>query len=113
VLKPKGVYLLQTPNKYTNALFETIRWKSTTRWKKDHCSLHTRGELIRRFDRNGFKAIFVDNPVTNRFFTEKVAYYLGPLGPMMLRLVNPDHWPNTLKTGFYVKAIKQDIMDKK
>jgi len=33
VLKPKGHYLLQTPNKWTNAVFETIRWKSFSKWK--------------------------------------------------------------------------------
>ena len=30
VLKPNGCYLLQTPNKWTNSVFETIRWRSFT-----------------------------------------------------------------------------------
>lgn len=41
VLKPNGYYLLQTPNKWTNIIFETIRWKSFTKWREDHCSLHS------------------------------------------------------------------------
>ena len=45
VLKTGGYYLLQTPNKWTNALFETIRWKSLTAWKVQHCSLHNFWEL--------------------------------------------------------------------
>ena len=30
VLRPGGCYLLQTPNKWTNSVFETIRWRSLT-----------------------------------------------------------------------------------
>ena len=33
--------LVQTPSKWPNTLFETIRWKSLTRWRDDHCALHT------------------------------------------------------------------------
>ena len=43
VLRPGGGgggrYLLQTPNKWTNSVFETIRWRSLTAWRQDHCSL--------------------------------------------------------------------------
>ena len=40
VLKPGGWLLLQTPNKWTNSIFETIRWRSFSKWRVDHCSLH-------------------------------------------------------------------------
>ena len=43
VLRPGGAYALQTPNKWTNSVFETIRWRSVTAWKADHCSLHSLG----------------------------------------------------------------------
>src|SRR5262249_58323037 len=41
VLRPGGAYALQTPNKWTNSVFETIRWRSFTAWKQDHCALHS------------------------------------------------------------------------
>ena len=48
VLKPGGSYLLQTPNKWTNSIFETIRWRSVSKWRVDHCSLHTYRQLRQR-----------------------------------------------------------------
>jgi len=35
VLRSGGRYLLQTPNKWTNSVFETIRWRSLTAWRQD------------------------------------------------------------------------------
>ena len=45
VLRPGGSYVLQTPNKWTNVVFETLRWRSFTAWREEHCSLHSLGEL--------------------------------------------------------------------
>ena len=53
VLKPGGRYLLQTPNKWTNSVFETIRWRSLTAWQEDHCSLHSARELRSRLSTHG------------------------------------------------------------
>ena len=77
VLKPGGCYLLQTPNKWTNTLFETIRWRSFTAWRHDHCSLHSWQQLRRRFRQHGFTVTFYDIPVVNEFFSRKVRHYLG------------------------------------
>ncbi|HEY3885905.1 MAG TPA: class I SAM-dependent methyltransferase, partial [Vicinamibacterales bacterium] len=33
VLEPGGVYAFQTPNKWTNTVFETVRWRSFTAWR--------------------------------------------------------------------------------
>ena len=62
VLRPGGRYLVQTPNKWPNAVFETIRWRSSTRWRDDHCSLHTPGKLRRRLEAHGFVVPLLRRP---------------------------------------------------
>jgi SAM-dependent methyltransferase len=106
VLKPGGWYLLQTPNKWTNSVFETIRWRSFTRWKADHCSLHSYGQLARRFRRHGFEIAFADVPVVTPFFRQKVRQYLGAAGTLMLAIGNPDRLPRRWRTNFYLRARK-------
>jgi SAM-dependent methyltransferase len=104
VLKPAGQYLLQTPNKWTNVVFETIRWRSFTAFRVDHCSLHSYREIQKRFARHQFGIEFFDIPVVTDFFRWKVRRYLGPPGLLLLRLANPDRFPLALRTNFYVKA---------
>jgi SAM-dependent methyltransferase len=111
VLKPGGWYLLQTPNKWTNALFETIRWKSLTAWKIEHCSLHSYGQIKRRFARHGFTVEFYDIPLVTDFFRLKVEAYLGKFGLLLLKAVNLDALPLALRTNFYIKARREGRVD--
>jgi SAM-dependent methyltransferase len=104
VLVPGGQYLLQTPNKWTNSVFETIRWRSFTAWRADHCALHSYRGLIKRFAKNGFATTFYPIPVVTSFFRWKVRRYLGAFGLALLKVVNPDRLPDPLRTNFYVKA---------
>ena len=53
ILHPGGHYLLQTPNKYSNATYETLRTRSL-QWRRYHPSLHSPGQLRRRLARHGF-----------------------------------------------------------
>jgi len=106
VLKPGGKYLIQTPNKWTNVVFETIRWRSFTRFREDHCSLHSLRELTNRLTRNGFRSQAFDIPVVNDFFRAKVSQYLGPPGLAALHVVNPDKLPLALRTNLYVVATR-------
>ena len=106
VLRPGGRYLVQTPSKWPNTVFETIRWRSFARWRDDHCALHTPGELRRRLEAHGFTARFVDVPVVNAFFRKKVRRHLGWPGAAVLTLVNPDRLPLGWRTNVYVDAIK-------
>ena len=107
VLPPGGFYLIQTPNKWTNVVFETIRWRSFTRFREDHCSLHTLGQLKRRLARHGFDARVYDVPVVNEFFRNKVRQYAGWPGILALAVVNPDRLPLGWRTNLYVRARKQ------
>ena len=106
VLKPGGCYLLQTPNKWTNALFETIRWKSLTAWKTEHCSLHSYWQLKRRFAKHGCTVEFYEIPLVTDFFRSKVEAYLGKFGLLLVKVVNPDALPLFLRTNYYLKATK-------
>jgi SAM-dependent methyltransferase len=107
VLKPGGWYLLQTPNKWSNTIFETIRWKSFTRWRADHCSLHSARELERRFQRHGFDTAFANIPVVTPFFRAKVRQHLGWPGALLLALGNPDRLPVRWRTNLYLRARKR------
>ena len=104
VLAPGGWYLLQTPNKWTNTVFETIRWRSFTAWREIHCALHTAAQLERRFERHGFGVSFDDVPVVTPFFVEKVRRHLGMPGVAAIRVLNPDRLPRRWRTNFYVRA---------
>ncbi|MEL7035342.1 MAG: class I SAM-dependent methyltransferase [Cyanobacteria bacterium J06592_8] len=107
VLKPNGSYIIQTPNKLTNSVFETIRWRSFTEWQADHCSLHTYWGIQKRLSHNGFDSIkFYDIPIVTEFFKAKIKTYLGGLGLATLKLVNPDYLPLPLRTNFYLTAKK-------
>jgi SAM-dependent methyltransferase len=107
VLRPDGLYAMQTPNKWTNAIFETIRWRSFTAWKADHCALHSLEELRRRLRSHGFEPTFADVPVVNQFFRDKLRRYVGPVGPALLTVANPDRWPLKFRTNLYVVARRQ------
>jgi SAM-dependent methyltransferase len=106
VLKSGGYYLLQTPNKYTNIPFEVIRHKSLTAWKEDHVALHSYSEIIKRFQRDGFKVEILLIPVVTNFFKLKIDRYLGKFGLLLLHVINPDKLPRYLRTNFYIKAQK-------
>jgi SAM-dependent methyltransferase len=104
ILRSNGTYLLMTPNKWTNVVFETVRWRSFTRFRQDHCSLHSYRELHHRLARNGFGVRFHDIPVVNAFFRRKVREYTGPVGLWFLALFNPDRLPMPFRTNFFVEA---------
>jgi SAM-dependent methyltransferase len=112
VLTPGGRYLLQTPNKWTNTIFETIRWRSFTAWRKDHCALHSYGQIRRRFARHGFSITFYPIPVVTDFFRRKVRRYLGAPGVALLTVINPDRLPHPLRTNFYISADRSDQVDR-
>jgi SAM-dependent methyltransferase len=108
VLAPGGWYLLQTPNKWANTIFETSRWRSFTKWRADHCSLHSYGELDARLRRHAFVPEFADVKVVTAFFREKVRRHLGAAGSALLAVANPDRLPRRMRTNLYVRARKMN-----
>lgn len=108
VLKPGGYYLFQTPNKWSNAVFETLSHK-TLKWRRVHPSLHTPGQLRRRLAKHGFETRFVKmNPVNE--FTQAKFRKLGPLARVVERL-DFRRLPLGLQTNLYVVARKEKGME--
>ncbi|MFC1794120.1 class I SAM-dependent methyltransferase [Planctomycetota bacterium] len=103
VLRPGGYYLFQTPNRYSNIIYETL-WTKSLQWRKYHPSLHSPGQLRRRMAQYGFETRFVKmNPINE--FTEKKLQKLGSLGNI-LRRVDFRRMPLVLQTNLYVITSK-------
>lgn len=103
-LRPGGHYLFQTPNKYSNVIYETL-WTRSLQWRRYHPSLHSPGQLRRRLARHGFETLFVKmNPINE--FTLRKLRKLGPVGSM-LRHVDFRRLPLWLQTNLYVIARKR------
>ncbi|MEJ2701747.1 MAG: class I SAM-dependent methyltransferase [Sedimentisphaerales bacterium] len=103
VLCPGGSYLFQTPNKYSNAIYETL-WTKSLQWRRYHPSLHSPGQLKRRLAKHGFETRFIKmNPINE--FTVKKLKKLGPVG-WILRHVDFHKMPLGLQTNLYVVAGK-------
>jgi ubiquinone/menaquinone biosynthesis C-methylase UbiE len=103
VLKNNGYYLLQTPNKFCNAAFETLKCRSME-WKKYHPSLHFYGQLKRRLKQNGFYSHFVKMNTMNEFAINKIKR-IGLPG-WLFSWINFEYMPFRLQTNFYVIAKK-------
>ena len=103
VLRPGGHYLLQTPNKYSNAVYETV-WTKSLQWRRYHPSLHSPGQLKRRLAKHGFETRFVKmNPINE--FTLKKLQKFGPIG-YVFKKVDFQRVPLVLQTNLYVIAHK-------
>jgi len=103
VLHPGGHYLFETPNKYSNVIYETL-WTKSLQWRRYHPSLHSPGQLERRLAKHGFETRFVKmNPINE--FTLKKLQKLGPIG-YVFKKVNFQRLPLVLQTNLYVIAHK-------
>jgi ubiquinone/menaquinone biosynthesis C-methylase UbiE len=103
VLRHGGYYLFETPNKYSNIIFETLQTR-TLQWRHYHPSLHSPRQLRRRLFRHGLQVRFVKmNPVNE--FTIKKFKKLGPVGNIF-KYINFRRVPLILQTNLYVIAEK-------
>ena len=103
VLRKGGYYLFQTPNKYSNAIFETLRHRSFE-WKRAHPSLHTPRQLKRRLSGHKFETRFVKMNIINEFTIAKLQK-LGSVG-WIIRHINFTKLPLCMQTNLYVVARK-------
>lgn len=103
VLKSGGYYLFQTPNKYSDVIFETLALKSL-KWRRAHPSLHTPGQLRRRLERRGFEVRFVKMNPMNEYMRAKLKKF-GPVAPLLGR-IDFRKLPLALQTNLYVIARK-------
>lgn len=105
VLRPGGYYLFQTPNKYSNILFETLKSRSLG-WRRYHPSLHTAGALRRRLGRHHFSAEFVKMNTMNDYSLKKFRRFGLP--EALGRRIDFRRLPLWLQTNLYVAAQKQE-----
>lgn len=106
VLSDEGYYLFQTPNKYINSVYETVKCKSL-KWKKYHPSLHTAGQLKRRLRKKGFDVKFVKMNTFNDYVLKKLRYrWLKKVAGW----VDFRKLPLLLQTNLYVVAIKKSSL---
>ena len=101
ILKPGGYYLLQTPNKWSNMVFETVRTRSM-KWKRYHPSLHSPSQLRRRLGRFGFEVSFMKVNVVNEFTLKKLSG--APVLQWLFRHIPFEKLPLCLQTNLYVIA---------
>jgi len=105
VLRKGGYYLFQTPNKFSNVIFETWYHKSFN-WKITHPSLHTPGQLKRRLSMSGYEVTFVKMNPINEFTLNKIRKKFGFLSHIF-KHVNFCRLPLCLQTNLYVIAHKK------
>ncbi len=101
LLKPNGRYLIQTPNKYCNAVYETIKARSFS-WKKSHCSLQTPAKLKKNLNKNGFNVSFIKINTINEFTLKKIR----PLA-FVLKYINTEKLPIWMQTNIFAVASKK------
>ena len=105
VLRKGGYYLFQTPNKYSNMIFETWYHKSFN-WKITHPSLHSPGQLKRRLTKNGYEVTFIKMNPINEFTLNKIKKKFGILSGIF-KHINFCRLPLWLQTNLYVIAQKK------
>lgn len=76
VLRPVVYYLFQTPNKYSNAIFATLKARSL-QWRWQHPSLHSPSQLRQRLVRGGFEIRFIKMNPINEFTLNKLKTVLA------------------------------------
>jgi 2-polyprenyl-3-methyl-5-hydroxy-6-metoxy-1,4-benzoquinol methylase len=104
VLRPGGYYLFQTPNKLSNATFETLSKKSL-KWRRAHPSLHTPSQLRRRLSGHGFEISFVKMNPINEFTLDKLKKRFGPLSNIF-KHINFRRLPLIMQPNMYIIARK-------
>jgi 2-polyprenyl-3-methyl-5-hydroxy-6-metoxy-1,4-benzoquinol methylase len=100
VLKAGGHYVLQTPNKYCNSIFETLKSRSL-KWRRAHPSLHSPAGLKRRFGRHGFEVSLTKVNTINEFVLKKIGFFRGPA-----KLINTEKLPMFMQTNLFAVARK-------
>jgi len=104
-LKPSGVLVFQTPNKYPNILWEIINHRHLTYWKSYHCSLQTSASLFRILHEANFSNIEITkHKIVTDYNVNKVRKKIGIMGPYLLRIA--DTLPLQLTTNLWGVAHK-------
>ncbi len=105
VLKKDGIFMFQTPNKYSNIVWEMISSRSLTKWRKYHPSLQTPRSLRNLLESKGFKEIRIGKgQVLTEYNKEKVRRKVPIIGIPILFLLSK--MPLYLSSNIWGKARK-------
>lgn len=105
VLKPGGIFIFQTPNKYINTIWCIIQNRSFTHHLEEHCSLQTKSSLKRKLAMPGFKDIRIEkHQLLSDFNENKLKEQFGMIAPGIISIVQkfpisifPNLWGNAIK----------------
>jgi len=86
-LKPGGVFIFQTPNKFINIPWEIINGRSLTKWQSYHCSLQTALSLKNMMIKTGFSKIKIEKGnILTKHNKNKVYKKMGFVGILILNI---------------------------
>ena len=100
VLKPAGMLIFQTPNKFTNIPWEIFVHKSFSRYKTYHVSLQSYSSLLSLLKNCMFVDICIEKrDVRTNYYREQLKAKMGVLSEPILFMVN--HLPVRCATNFW------------
>ena len=103
LIKNKGYYLFQTPNKIINIPWEILQSKKLFEWRRYHCSLQTYSSLKSILILNGFCNIEIfKRDIITKYNKSKVQGKLGKMGLLLINLLNK--LPTQFSSNFWVSA---------
>jgi len=103
VLKPNGVYLLQTPNIISNSIKPFLNRDFSWRWQ--HPSLQFSWGIMKKLYRAGFNSV---NFIKISPFTDYKLKQLPPFIQRVVKLIPFTHLPIWLQTNFWIVAYKSN-----
>ncbi|MFH1509075.1 MAG: class I SAM-dependent methyltransferase [bacterium] len=105
ILKPGGIFIFQTPNKFINVPWSIIATKSFTKYKKWHCSLQNYFSLKKLLKEAKFNNVIIEKyNIITKHNKNKVRDRFGSIGVFFLKLASklplylyPNFWGNCKK----------------
>ena len=105
VLKPGGILVFQTPNKYTNIPWEILIHKSFTKYKSYHMSLQSYRSLQLLLQTAAFQDIeIVKRDILNPYYLEPLRQRIGVLANPLATFFN--RLPVRFSTNFWGHCMK-------
>jgi ubiquinone/menaquinone biosynthesis C-methylase UbiE len=105
VLRPGGVYYIQTPNKPLNILYlALLRYRN---WRAYHPSLRTMGSLRKLLAHHGFAARFVLPSRSSEYVQRVASQAVGSVLAKVLTKIRPSMFPPFMYHTLFVIAERQ------
>lgn len=100
VLKQKGKYIFQTPNKIINIPWTIVNDRAFNTWQVEHCSLQTYSSLKRLVKRHGFDIVRIGKyKLLSDYNLAKIRGKLGSFGVVLIKAFQ--HFPTIVFPNFW------------